>query len=72
MKLVRGRWNSAYLDELCTFPAGAHDDMVDASSGAFHKLAFMDTTVHRPTQPIPNRWAEVAGPPTRGSRWKDF
>lgn len=39
VRVVRGAWNSAYLDELCSFPYGAHDDMVDASSGAFSKLA---------------------------------
>jgi predicted phage terminase large subunit-like protein len=38
VKLVRGAWNRAYLDELCDFPYGAHDDQVDASSGAFNKL----------------------------------
>jgi predicted phage terminase large subunit-like protein len=39
VKLVRGAWNSAYLDELCSFPYGAHDDQVDGSSLAFNKLA---------------------------------
>lgn len=39
VKLVRGEWNSRYLDELTAFPTGAHDDQVDASSGAFNKLA---------------------------------
>jgi predicted phage terminase large subunit-like protein len=39
VKVVRGAWNGAYLDELCSFPYGAHDDMVDGSSGAFAKLA---------------------------------
>ena len=38
VKLVRGAWNSAYLAELCVFPAGAHDDQVDASSCAFNEL----------------------------------
>lgn len=38
VKLVRGAWNSAYLDELCSFPYGTHDDQVDGSSGAFSKL----------------------------------
>lgn len=38
VRLVRGAWNGAYLDELCSFPYGAHDDQVDASSGAFAKL----------------------------------
>lgn len=31
-------WNRAYLDELCLFPFGKHDDQVDASSGAFNAL----------------------------------
>jgi predicted phage terminase large subunit-like protein len=39
VKLVRGAWNKAYLDEMEAFPAGSHDDQVDASSGAFNKLA---------------------------------
>jgi predicted phage terminase large subunit-like protein len=38
VKLVRGAWNRAYLDELCDFPYAAHDDQVDASSGAFKYL----------------------------------
>lgn len=36
--LVEGPWNEAYIDEMCSFPAG-HDDQVDASSGAFNYLA---------------------------------
>jgi predicted phage terminase large subunit-like protein len=39
VKLIAGAWNAAYLDELCAFPDGPHDDQVDASSGAFAKLA---------------------------------
>jgi predicted phage terminase large subunit-like protein len=35
VKLVRGRWNAAFLDELEIFDQGAHDDQVDALSGAF-------------------------------------
>ena len=38
VKLVRGAWNAAYIDELCSFPYGANDDMVDAVAGAFAKL----------------------------------
>ena len=38
VKLIRGEWNAVYLDELCSFPLGGHDDMVDGSSGAFNKL----------------------------------
>ena len=39
VRLIAGPWNAAYLDELCAFPEGPHDDQVDASSGAFAKLA---------------------------------
>ena len=39
VKLLRGAWNAAYLDELTSFPFGTNDDMVDATSGAFNKLA---------------------------------
>jgi predicted phage terminase large subunit-like protein len=35
--LVKGKWNEAFIDELCNFPAG-HDDQVDAASGAFEEL----------------------------------
>jgi predicted phage terminase large subunit-like protein len=39
VKLLRAPWNAAYLDELTSFPFGTNDDMVDATSGAFNKLA---------------------------------
>jgi predicted phage terminase large subunit-like protein len=39
VKLVNGPWVDAYLHELTMFPNGKHDDQVDASSGAFAKLA---------------------------------
>lgn len=38
VRLVAGKWTDAYLDELCAFPTGRHDDQVDATSGAFNKL----------------------------------
>ena len=37
--LVAGEWNRAFLDEHEQFPLGTHDDQVDATSGAFNKLA---------------------------------
>lgn len=40
VKIVRGDWNAAFLDELEAFPEGAHDDMVDAFAGAYN---YMDT-----------------------------
>ena len=39
VKLLRGEWNEAFMDELCTFPAGAHDDQVDAFADALNELA---------------------------------
>lgn len=39
IKLVRGPWNEAFLEEVSMFPSGAHDDQVDALSGAFAVLA---------------------------------
>ena len=39
VKLVRGRWNKEFLDEIEVFPNGRHDDQVDAVSGGFQKLA---------------------------------
>jgi predicted phage terminase large subunit-like protein len=38
VKLVRGPWNEALIQELENFPDGAHDDQVDALSGAFNAL----------------------------------
>jgi predicted phage terminase large subunit-like protein len=39
VRLVAGPWNRNYIDELCMFPNGSHDDQVDATSLAFNKLA---------------------------------
>lgn len=39
VKLVSGPWISDFLDEVALFPFGAHDDQVDAMSGAFAQLA---------------------------------
>jgi len=38
VKLVRGPWIPAWLDEMCAFPQGAHDDQCDSASGAFAAL----------------------------------
>lgn len=38
LKMVRGEWNAAALDEICAFPESAHDDIVDAVSGAVQLL----------------------------------
>jgi predicted phage terminase large subunit-like protein len=37
--IERGAWNRDFLDELCGFPTGKHDDQVDAASDAFNYLS---------------------------------
>jgi predicted phage terminase large subunit-like protein len=39
IKLLRGAWNTAFLQELEGFPDASHDDQVDAMSGAFAAVA---------------------------------
>jgi predicted phage terminase large subunit-like protein len=39
VRIVRGDWNTEYLSEMERFPHGKYDDQVDASSGAFNKVA---------------------------------
>ncbi len=39
LAIVRGNWNQAFLDELCAFPEGQHDDQVDACSGGMTLLS---------------------------------
>lgn len=36
--VLEAPWTRDYLDELCSFPRGAHDDQVDASAGAYEML----------------------------------
>jgi len=38
IKIVRGDWNDAFLDELCSFPTGTYKDQTDALSRAFSML----------------------------------
>lgn len=44
VKLVRGPWNEAFLDEVCSFPNGQHDDQVDAFADALNELALTPDT----------------------------
>jgi predicted phage terminase large subunit-like protein len=37
--LLQADWNQDFIDEVCLFPQGRHDDQVDACATAFHELA---------------------------------
>lgn len=39
VKLLRGPWNEAFLDEVCAFPNATFDDQVDAFADALNELA---------------------------------
>jgi predicted phage terminase large subunit-like protein len=39
VRLVKGDWNKAFIEELRPFPQGKHDDQIDGASGAFNLLA---------------------------------
>lgn len=39
VRLLRGEWNRAWLDEAASFPQGEHDDQMDATAHAFNLLA---------------------------------
>lgn len=43
VRLVRGAWNAAFLEELISFPKGRFKDQVDASSSAFSKVSRIGT-----------------------------
>jgi predicted phage terminase large subunit-like protein len=42
VKLLRGPWINAFLDEAEAAPNGAHDDQLDAVSGAVNKLVLSE------------------------------
>lgn len=50
VSLLDGDWNGVYLDELTTFPTGAHDDQVDTSSGGFNHLAALPAADPEPAR----------------------
>lgn len=50
VKVLRAAWNAAWFDEFCAFPMGSHDDQVDATAGAFNRLARRPTWQARSTQ----------------------
>src|SRR5262249_51907849 len=63
VRLVRGPWNGAYIEELCSFPNGKNDDQVDGSSGAFNKLALGYSPPWVPSEPDPRNRSLLADAP---------
>lgn len=47
IKLLRGPWNEAFLDEICAFPSAAHDDQVDTLADAINELALAPPAARR-------------------------
>jgi predicted phage terminase large subunit-like protein len=39
VNIIEAPWNTAFIEELCAFPNGAHDDQVDAATAAFRALS---------------------------------
>jgi hypothetical protein len=62
-------WNDAYFTELESFPTGAHDDMVDASSDAFTEIA-EDNRVYEIQEA--NLYDDVNGPDIIGLWYKRY
>lgn len=59
VRLIRGDWNKAYIDELKLFPLGSNDDQVDGSADAFNHLFNFENQDDAPPSPIPivtNYW----------------
>jgi predicted phage terminase large subunit-like protein len=57
VRLVRGAWNAALVQELEAFPEGRHDDQVDALSGAFALLTRATHRPYRSAPAAPSRWS---------------
>jgi predicted phage terminase large subunit-like protein len=71
VKLVRGEWNEAFLDEVEAFPEGPHDDMVDAMSLAYQMLVRVQDSGGSLAEAqarltAPSRWGTGGGQP----RWR--
>jgi predicted phage terminase large subunit-like protein len=55
LSLKRGRWNTAFLEELAAFPHGKKDDQVDALSRAFGILITNQRSAHYTSLPFLGR-----------------
>lgn len=61
IRLVRGHWNRAFVDEVCSFPHGKHDDQIDAVSVAMALYDKPPATLFFISPNNPNGEIRVAG-----------
>jgi predicted phage terminase large subunit-like protein len=67
VKIVKGRWNASFLDELSMFPNGKHDDQVDALSGAFNGIWLGEFRARSDRDPTVE---QAVGEQTSSSEWQ--
>jgi predicted phage terminase large subunit-like protein len=81
VRLLRGAWNGAYIDEMCAIPNGKYRDQGDATSGAFNHLRNVGVpmkSVATDSEQQSNKWTiaeRKRGEPGSdenegGSRWR--
>ena len=46
VRILKGDWNDAFLNELEAFPLGRHDDQVDSASDAFNELTGQGSMIY--------------------------
>ena len=61
IRLVRGHWNRAFVDEVCSFPHGKHDDQIDAVSVAMALYDKPPATLFFLSPNNPNGEIRIAG-----------
>lgn len=59
-----GSWVDEYIKEFSAFPNGAHDDEVDSTSQALHRMIFVDADVVNHKQVQYTSWSE--------DMWEDY
>lgn len=57
-------WTKEYIDEFSSFPNGAHDDEVDSTSQALHRMIFVDADVINKKELKYSSWTE--------DMWEDY
>ncbi len=69
VKILRAKWNEDLFSELENFPDGAHDDQVDALSGAFNLFQTSNVAEFTPEMAKNRGHGTMAGKLNSGSTW---